>query len=161
MSDKDSLLSIPKFDGDYEHWAMLMENLLRSKEWWDLIEVGLVHPETDAQRIEQAEAKLKDLKVKNYLFASINKTILKTIAKKETSKDIWESMKTKYQGNKRVQSAQLQRLRRMFEVLEMKEEDTITEYVSKVMVVANDMRNLGEDMADDKIVEKILRTLVE
>lgn len=29
------------------------------------------------------------------------------------------------------------------------------------MVVANDMRNLGEDMPDDKVVEKILRTLVE
>lgn len=49
----------------------------------------------------------------------------------------------------------------MFEVFEMKEEDIITEYVFKVMVVVNDMRNFGEDMADDKIVEKILRILVE
>lgn len=159
-------MNIPKFDGDYEHWAMLMENLLRSKEWWEFVETGVKQPEagvilTGAQRSEQAELKLKDLKVKNYLFASIDKTILKTIAKKETSKDIWESMKVKYQGNKRVKSAQLQRLRRNFEVLEMKEGDSITEYFSRVMVVANDMRNLGEDMPDDKIVEKILRTLVE
>jgi hypothetical protein len=28
---------IPKFDGFYEHWAMLMENLLRSKEYWNSI----------------------------------------------------------------------------------------------------------------------------
>jgi len=26
--------SIPKFDGDYDHWSMVMENLLRSKEYW-------------------------------------------------------------------------------------------------------------------------------
>ncbi|KAG7589391.1 Zinc finger CCHC-type [Arabidopsis suecica] len=166
MGDKNSLLSIPKFDGDYEHWAMLMENLLRSKEWWDLIETGVSQPErnvilTGPQRTELAEMKLKDLKVKNYLFAAIDKTILKTIAKKDSSKDIWESMKTKYQGNMRVQSAQLQRLRRNFEVLEMKDGDTITTYFSRVMLVANDMRNLGEDMPDAKIVEKILRTLVE
>ena len=165
MGERDSSLNIPKFDGDYEHWAMLMENLLRSKEWWELIEVGITQPErnmilTGPQRTEVAEQKLKDLKVKNYLFASIDKTILKTIVK-ESSKDIWESMKAKYQGNKRVQSAQLQRLRRDFEVLEMKEGDTITEYFSRVMVVANDMRNLGEDLPDDKVVEKILRTLVE
>lgn len=70
-------------------------------------------------------------------------------------------MRTKYQGNQRVQSAQLQRLRRNFEVLEMKDGDTITEYFSRVMVVANDMRNLGEEMPDAKVVEKILRTLVE
>ena len=164
MSDKE--LSIPKFDGDYEHWAMLMENMLRSKEWWDLIETGISRPErnvilTGPQRTELAEMNLKDLKVKNYLFASIDKTILKTIAKKESSKDIWDSMKKKYQGNLRVQSAQLQRLRRNFEVLEMREEDTITVYFSRVMMVANDMLGLGEDMPDAKVVEKILRTLVE
>lgn len=164
MGDKE--LSIPKFDGDYEHWAMLMENMLKSKEWWDLIETGISRPErnvilTGPQRTELAEMNLKDLKVKNYLFAAIDKTILKTIAKKDSSKDIWDSMKTKYQGNLRVQSAQLQRLRRSFEILEMREEDTITEYFSRVMVVANDMRGLGEDMPDAKVVEKILRTLTD
>lgn len=165
MSEKESFI-IPKFDGDYEQWALLMENLLRSKEWWDVIETGIAVPErnvilTGPQRTELAEAKLRDLKAKNYLFASIDKNLLKTIAKKDSAKDIWESMKTKYQGNKRVQSAQLQRLRRNFEVLEMKESDTISEYFSKVMVVANDMRNLSEEMTEAKIVEKILRTLVE
>jgi hypothetical protein len=33
--------AIPKFDGYYEHWSMLMENLLRSKEYWGLIENGV------------------------------------------------------------------------------------------------------------------------
>ncbi|PNX66808.1 retrovirus-related Pol polyprotein from transposon TNT 1-94, partial [Trifolium pratense] len=33
--------SIPKFDGHYDHWAMLMENLLRSKEYWTQIEDGI------------------------------------------------------------------------------------------------------------------------
>lgn len=64
-----NLLSIPKFDGDYDHWSMLMENLLRSKEWWHLIETGCVAPDTDdkmtvAQKATLAELKLKDLKVK-------------------------------------------------------------------------------------------------
>jgi hypothetical protein len=30
--------SIPKVDGHYDHWSMLMENFLRSKEYWTLIE---------------------------------------------------------------------------------------------------------------------------
>ena len=165
MSERETLI-IPKFDGDYEHWAMLMENLLRSKEWWDLIETGFTRPESDAilteaQKTELAEKTVKDHKVKNYLFASIDKTILKTILKKETSKELWDSMKRKFQGNERVQSAQLQRLRRSFEILEMKMGETITTYFARVMEVANDMRNLGEDMPDAKVVEKILRTLVD
>ena len=28
--------AIPKFDGHYDHWSMLMENFLRSKEYWSL-----------------------------------------------------------------------------------------------------------------------------
>jgi hypothetical protein len=70
-------------------------------------------------------------------------------------------MKTKYQGNTRVKRAQLQALRRDFEVLEMKIGESVTDYFSRVMVVANDMRNYGEDMQDVKIIEKILRTLTD
>ncbi|MCI56464.1 homeobox-leucine zipper protein HDG8-like, partial [Trifolium medium] len=34
--------TIPKFDGHYDHWAMLMQNFLRSKEYWGLIENGIL-----------------------------------------------------------------------------------------------------------------------
>ncbi|KAI5399762.1 hypothetical protein KIW84_064915 [Lathyrus oleraceus] len=59
--------------------------------------------------------KLKDLKDKNDLFQSLDKSILKTITQKETSKQLWNSMKMKCQGNVRVKRAQLNRLRRDFE----------------------------------------------
>ncbi|CAL9237510.1 unnamed protein product [Arabidopsis halleri] len=164
--ENQNMLAIPKFDGDFEHWSMLMENLLRSKEWWSLIERGYVEPArgeilTGAQRQELAEKKLTDLKVKNYLFQAIDKTVLKQIIQKDTAKQLWDSLKTKYQGDERVRRAQLQRLRRDFEVLEMKETESITEYFSRVLLIATDMGNLGEEMKESKIVEKILRTLSE
>lgn len=70
-------------------------------------------------------------------------------------------MKVKFQGNERVQSAHLQRMRRDFEILEMKNGESVTEYFSRVMVVAIDMRNLRENMFNVKMVEKVLRTLFE
>jgi len=30
-------LSIPSFDGPYDHWSMVMENFLNSKEYWQVI----------------------------------------------------------------------------------------------------------------------------
>ncbi|CAL9019210.1 unnamed protein product, partial [Prunus brigantina] len=33
--------AIPRFDGHYDHWSMLMENFLISKEYWGLIENGI------------------------------------------------------------------------------------------------------------------------
>ncbi|CAM8943861.1 unnamed protein product [Rhodiola kirilowii] len=119
--------AIPKFDGYYDHWSLLMENFLRSKEYWNIVEKGFIEPATKegevlshAQTKILEESRLKDLREKNYLFSSIDKTILKTITQKKTLKLLWDSMKTKYQGNERMKRAQLQTLRRDFELLEMK-----------------------------------------
>ncbi|KAH7861467.1 hypothetical protein Vadar_026623 [Vaccinium darrowii] len=83
---------------------MLMENFLRSKEYWPLVETGFVEPEkdavlTEAQKTKHEELKLKDLKAKNYLFQAIDHTILETILTKDTLKQIWDAMKQKYRGN--------------------------------------------------------------
>jgi transposase InsO family protein len=141
-----------------------MENFLRSKEYWSLVETGYVELEddaslTDAQQKKFEEEKLKDLKVKNYLFQAIDRTILETILQKDTSKQIWDSMRRKYEGNKRVKRSILQALRKEFEILEMKSGEGVSDYFSRVMTVANKMRIYGEQMRDVTIVEKILRSL--
>ena len=157
---------IPRFDGHYDHWSMLMENFLRSKEYWGLVETGYLEPEagvamTEEQQKRVDELKLKDLKVKNYLFQAIDRTILETILKKDTSKDIWDSMKRKYEGNARVKRSILQALRKEFETLEMKTGETVTDYFSRVLSIANRMRVHGEQMSDVTVVEKILRSLTD
>ena len=93
--------AIPKFDGHYDHWSMLMENFLRSKEYWGLIKSGIptaaegVEP-TKGQKKAIDDLRLKDLKTKNYLFQAIDRSILETILNKDTAKDIWDSLKQKY-----------------------------------------------------------------
>ncbi|KAI9195544.1 hypothetical protein LWI28_015913 [Acer negundo] len=36
--------AIPRFDGHYDHWSMLMENFLRSKEYWPVVVSEVVEP---------------------------------------------------------------------------------------------------------------------
>ncbi|XP_039146831.1 uncharacterized protein LOC120284085 [Dioscorea cayenensis subsp. rotundata] len=141
-----------------------MENFLKSKEYWNIVEfevakldVGVVPSE--AQQKELEASKLKDLKAKNYLFQAIDRSILETILCKEISKDIWDSMKRKYQGSSRVKRAQLQALRRDFENLQMKDGESINNYFARTMRLANNMRFYGEKMDDVTIVEKILQSL--
>jgi hypothetical protein len=50
---------------------------------------------------------MKDFKVNNYSFQSIDLSIFKTILCKETSKDIWDSMRKKYQETTRANKQQL------------------------------------------------------
>ena len=92
---------------------------------------------TNAQKMEFEARKLKDLKAKNYLFQAIERPILETILCKETSKDIWDSMRKKYQGTARVKRAQLQALRRDFETLQMKEGEFVMCFRARMMETSN------------------------
>ncbi|CAL9021780.1 unnamed protein product [Prunus brigantina] len=165
-SDNTSFVqpAIPRLDGHYDHWSLLMENFLRSREYWSLVENGITEPAaetilTEAQRKALADQKLKDLKAKNFLFQAIDRVTLETILKKDTAKDIWDSLKQKYQGTARVKRAQLQALRREFEILTMKEGESVTDYFERALTIANKMRINGEQMEDVIIVEKILRSM--
>ncbi|KAL6348545.1 hypothetical protein AAG906_013165 [Vitis piasezkii] len=127
---------IPKLDGHYDHWCMLMENFMRSKEYWNLIEQGIPTTEaraelTEGQKRVIEDAKLKNLKVKNYLFQAIDRS---------------DSLKQKYQGTAWVQCAQQQALRKEFEMLNIK----LGEFVNEVH---------GEKMEDVMVIEKILRSM--
>ncbi|KAL6195502.1 hypothetical protein ACLB2K_031121 [Fragaria x ananassa] len=122
--------AIPKFEGYYDHWVKLMENFIRSKELWGLIENGIMTvaartTPTKAQLKLIEEQKLKDLKVKNFLYQAIDQEILDTILNTDTSKQIWDSMRQKFQGSTRFKSAQLQALRTEYEILRMKEGETV------------------------------------
>ncbi|GAU43011.1 hypothetical protein TSUD_28300 [Trifolium subterraneum] len=154
--------AIPKFDGYYEHWAMLMENLLRSKEYWSLIEVGVTvapaNPTVEQQCVANA-SKLTDMKVKNFLFQSIDRLILETILHRETVKDIWDAMKMKYQGSNKVRRAQLQALRREFEILAMGENEPVNDYFARTLTIANKMTSFGERIEQVTVVEKVLRSM--
>jgi hypothetical protein len=157
--------TIPRFDGHYDFWAMTMENFLRSKEMWNLVEEGVPTPAigssstSEAQRKSVEEAKLKDLKVENYLFQVIDREILETILDKGTSKAIWRFMQQKYQGSTKVKRAQLQALRREFELLTMKEGEKVDSFLGQTLNVVNKMKSNGETMEQSTVVSKILRSL--
>lgn len=151
MDDSSKFLTptIPKFVGFYDHWAMLMENFLISKEYWKLVENGIMVAAPDAtpgQRKFTEESKLKDLKAKNYLFQAIDQIILETILTRDTAKDIWDSMRGKYQGSKKVKMAQLLALHREFKVLCMKDNEMVDDYFARTLAIANKMAAQGDKM---------------
>ncbi|GJZ28589.1 retrovirus-related pol polyprotein from transposon TNT 1-94 [Tanacetum coccineum] len=162
-SDKFVQPAIPKFDGHYDHWSLLMENFLRSKEMWNLVEEGIsgekVANPSEAQKKAIDDARLKDLKVKNYLFQAIEREILETILDKSTAKGIWDSMRQKYEGSTKVKRAQLQALRREYELLSMKVGEKVDTYLARTLTVVNKMKANGDPLTSSSVVAKILRSL--
>ena len=68
-------------------------------------------------------------------------------------------MQEEFQGSVKVRAVKIQSLRRDFELLKMKESETVKDYYSKVKEIVNKMRAFGEDILDKKSVEKILITI--
>lgn len=75
-------LAIPKPSEHYDHWAILRENFLRSEEYQNFIDPenlqhanGVVLIENEKKIANELEQ--NDLKVKNYLFQAINRSVLK------------------------------------------------------------------------------------
>src|ERR1051325_6018610 len=137
-----------------------MENFLHAKGLWNLVIEGYAEfdegVEVSAiQRKNLEDLQMKDYQVKHYLFQAIDRTVFEQILNRKTSKIIWETMKRKFGGNERVKRSLLQSLRRDFEVLEMRIDESIDDYFGRVMTVSNKMRSNGEEMTDSKVVEKI------
>ncbi|XP_019423075.1 PREDICTED: uncharacterized protein LOC109332546 [Lupinus angustifolius] len=105
------------------------------------------------------EAKLKDLKVKNFLFHAIDREILETILDNRTSKAIWNSTKQNYQESTKVKMAQLQALIREFDLIAMKEGEKVDNFLGQTLTVVNKMKSNGETMEQSAVISKILRSL--
>lgn len=75
------------------------------------------------------------------------------------SKQAWEALEISYQGTTKVKVAKLQALRRSFEKFYMNASTSIDHFFTEVMNIVNQMRSHGESIVDQKVIEKILKSL--
>ncbi|KAL3500572.1 hypothetical protein ACH5RR_039665 [Cinchona calisaya] len=76
-----------------------------------------------------------------------------------TSKEAWDILKKEFQGASKVITVKLQNLRQDFETLSMKNNELVQEYSSRVTEIVSQMRSHGQDVTDQLVVAKVLRSL--
>ncbi|KAF2308331.1 hypothetical protein GH714_040020 [Hevea brasiliensis] len=139
-----SQISPPAFDGEnYQMWAVRMEAYLQALDVWEPVEEADFHipalPEnpTLAQLRHHKERKTKKTKAKAILFAAVSSSIFTRIMTLESANAIWNYLRDEYQGNERIKGMKVLNLIKEFEVLKMKESETIKEYSDKLLKIAN------------------------
>ncbi|XP_006603455.1 uncharacterized protein LOC114397222 [Glycine soja] len=155
----------PIFDGEeYELWTTRMITHLEALDLWEAVEENYDVPElplnpTVAQMKNHRERKTKKAKAKNCLFSAVSKIIFTRIMNFKSAKQIWDYLRSEYQGCERTKGLQVLNLGREFEMQSMKVTETIKGYADQLLGIANRVRLLGKDFPDERIVQKILVTI--
>lgn len=97
----------------------------------------------------------------SYIHAIISKSIFNRIMACETPKEASDKLKEMYIGSDKTKRIQIMNLKREFEVLRMKDNKTIKEYSNRLMEVVNKIRLHGEELSDQRVMEKVLVSLLE
>ncbi|GJR51285.1 hypothetical protein Tco_1401806 [Tanacetum coccineum] len=103
----------------------------------------------------------KDKTVIAFLYQALPEEQLLQIKKHKTAKAIWDALKTRHIKEERVQQARLQTLKSDFEMLHMKEDETIDTFTAKLTTLVNKAASLGHTMEDEILVRKLLNAVLD
>ncbi|CAN6726057.1 unnamed protein product [Malus baccata var. baccata] len=171
-SSSSSELKAPVFDGEnYDFWRIRMTTIFKSYDLWDLVQHGYELPEMEIDALEEdlTETQLKTLKQNQMedaralgiIQGAVSDTIFPRIANEKTAKGAWEVLQQEYKGDTKVRKVKLQSLRRDFEYTRMKENELLKDYFTRLFDVVNKMKTYGEELPNERIVQKLLISLTK
>ncbi|WJX39045.1 hypothetical protein P8452_26635 [Trifolium repens] len=83
-----------------------------------------------------------------------NLPVFEKIADAETSKDAWDILQKSYGGDAKVKKVKLQALKRQYELLQMKNDESVADYFTRLVTLTNQMKNFGGNLGEQETVEK-------
>nr|KYP31983.1 hypothetical protein KK1_047447 [Cajanus cajan] len=168
MSTSTNSPAIPMFNAENYHiWAVKMKFVLRSQGLWNVVISEADPPPlrenpTIAQIKAYEEEKLKKDKTITFLHARLAYHIFTKIMDLKKPKQVRDKIKDEFEGSSKVKFVRLLTLKREFELMKMKDNESVKDYSGRLMDVVNQMRLLGEtSFTDQKVVEKIMVLVLE
>ena len=163
-------LQTPIFTGkNYEYWSLTMKALFRVQDVWEIVQHGYAEPAgraaynhlTQVEKDVLREQRKKDGKALFFIHQAMHESILPRIAAKINAKEAWDTLETAYQGLDKVKTSKLQILRKDFESLCMKDSENVDTFYTRVVGLINQLKYHGEPVFDQRVVEKILKSITQ
>ncbi|GMI71320.1 hypothetical protein HRI_000801300 [Hibiscus trionum] len=107
------------------------------------------------------EKRSRKSKARATLFAAVSSEIFLRIMTMKSTFEIWNFLKEEYEGDETVKGMTTLNLIREFELLKMKDSETVNEYFDKLTAIANKVRLLGSEFPESRLVQKVLVTVPE
>jgi len=141
-----------------------MKSYLEASGLWDVMmfEIQPLQKDPTISQIRNYNDEvIRKAKAKTCIHYAVSDVVFTRIMSRETAKEAWNTLQEAFQRNERTRHMQVLNLRREFEMLRMKEAETIKEYFDRLLAMFNKIRLLREDLPDRRIVEKVLVSLLE
>ncbi len=160
--ERESSIRPPIFDGtNFVYWKVRVTAYLQSlgTKVWDIIETGYTFP--SATPTDPAEKKNNETNAKavNTLLRCLSQSEFVKFMQYISAKEIWDKIVLSYEGDDQLKHAKLQTLRIQYQNLKMYNDESVANYFLCVDEIVNCMKNLGEEIKEVVVVEKVLRSL--
>lgn len=132
---------------NYMVWAIKMKVFLKAQGVWDAIDSKF---EVDNCKHQMALAAI---------YQAIPEETLLLLAEKETKRGAWTTLKTMHMGAERVKEVKVQTLKSEFEVLRMKQGESIDDFAVKLTTIVKKICALGDKEEEGYVVKKFLRAV--
>jgi uncharacterized protein YjgD (DUF1641 family) len=146
------------------YWSKRMKPIFISKDLWEFIIDGYVMPSNEEYKALGATEKknLKELIKKDnealcLLGNTVDESIFPRIDATKYSKQAWTIFKNTDEGEV---IAKLETLRSKFKNANTQSNESVNDYITKIQDLINQMRTLGEEVSEKRMIDKILRSLV-
>ncbi|GAU37126.1 hypothetical protein TSUD_278780 [Trifolium subterraneum] len=157
--------NLPVFKGEnYDRWCAQMKVIFRFQDVLETVINGvaeLAANADEAARTHHHELKKKEAKALFIIHQCVDPNIFEKIIEEETSKGACDTLRNTYGGDEKLKGIKLQALRRQYEMMQMNDQETIAEYLARMLSLTNLMKACGEALSDRSKIEKVLRTLTE
>ena len=120
-----------------------------------MVENRYADPDEEARLKENR----KDSKALFFVQQAVHKTVFSRIATTTSSKEAWIILQREFYGSSKVIIVKLQSLHREFETLLKKSNESVQDYLSRIIGIVSQMKSHGEHITNEIIIAKVLRSL--
>ncbi|CAM8989878.1 unnamed protein product [Rhodiola kirilowii] len=158
---------------NYGYWKARMKAFIKNvdeKAWRSVLtgwttpllatDEGKFVPKPEIEWSEQEERlAMGNAKALNAIFSAVDESVFKLILNCESAKEAWDTLSTHFEGTDKVKQSRIQMLTSRFEELKMHEDESIKDFNARICDIVNEASTLGEALPEEKVVQKILRSL--
>jgi hypothetical protein len=136
---------------NYNEWSLLMKVNLQAQGLWHAIE-----PE------EEDEIEYRDDRLwLAAILRAVPPEMLASLATKRMAQSAWEAIKSRWIGVQRVRDANAEQLRKEFDHIWFKDEESVDDFSMRLTGLANNIAVLGGKITEAEIVKKLLHVALE